>query len=187
MLSSRMCAAVGTRRDRACFPLFDAIPPERRQDRGRSWIGETPGNLLSAGRAAERGREAREPLDDQVDERAHGAVGVHGPRGVDVRALGVARFDRATKMHTVYLSEYVTPYNPLAQEQYAAIQGSVGTQTASPQMVPEAMLAMKVKLQALVLSFQDGFMSATFVFLGALFLVLLLKKPKSAAGAAGAH
>ena len=95
--------------------------------------------------------------------------------------------DRATKMHTVYLSEYVTPYNPLAQEQYAAIQGSVGTQTASPQMVPEAMLAMKVKLQALVLSFQDGFMSATAVFLCALLLVLLLKKPKSAAGAAGAH
>ena len=95
--------------------------------------------------------------------------------------------DRATKMHTVYLSEYVTPYNPLAQEQYAAIQGSVAPQTASPQMVPETMLAMKVKLQALVMSFQDGFMSATAVFLCALLLVLLLKKPKSAAGAAGAH
>ncbi len=95
--------------------------------------------------------------------------------------------DRATKMHTTYLSEYVTPYNPLAQEQYAAIQGSVATQTAAPQMVPETMLALKVKLQALVLSFQDGFTSATVVFLASLFLVLLLKKPKSAAGAAGAH
>jgi hypothetical protein len=53
--------------------------------------------------------------------------------------------------------------------------------------VPETVLALKVKLQALVLSFQDGFMNATFVFLCALVLVLLLKKPKSAAGAAGAH
>jgi DHA2 family multidrug resistance protein len=96
--------------------------------------------------------------------------------------------DRSTKMHTVYLSEYITPYNPLAQEQYAVIQGSVATQTASPLMVPEAMLALKVKLQALVLSFQDGFTSATVVFLASLFLVLLLKKPKPAAGAAaGAH
>jgi len=95
--------------------------------------------------------------------------------------------DRATTKHTVYLSEYVTPYNPLVQEQYGAIQGSLATQTATPQMVPEAVLSMKVKLQALVLSFQDGFMSATAVFLCALLLVLLLKKPKSAAGAAGAH
>jgi len=60
-------------------------------------------------------------------------------------------------------------------------------QTASPALVAETMLALKVKLQALVLSFQDGFLRATFVFLCALFLVLLLKEPKSAAGAAGAH
>jgi DHA2 family multidrug resistance protein len=96
--------------------------------------------------------------------------------------------DRATKMHTVYLSESVTPYNPLAQEQYAALQGSLALQTASPSLVPESVLALKVRVQALVLSFQDGFMSATFVFLAALLLVMLLKKPKAAAGApAGAH
>jgi len=46
---------------------------------------------------------------------------------------------------------------------------------------------MRVKLQALVLSFQDGFMKATFVFLAALVLVLLLKKPKPGPGPAGAH
>lgn len=95
--------------------------------------------------------------------------------------------DRSTKMHTVYLSESVTPYNPIAQEQYGALQGSLATQTASPSLVPEMVLGMKVHVQALVLSFQDGFLSATCVFLAALVLVLLLKKPKSAGGAAGAH
>ena len=95
--------------------------------------------------------------------------------------------DRSTKIHTVYLSESITPYSPLVQEQYGAIQGSLATQTSSPQLVPEAMLALKVRVQALVLSFQDGFTRATFVFLAALFLVLLLKKPKPGVGAAGAH
>ncbi len=95
--------------------------------------------------------------------------------------------DRGTKIHTLYLSESVTPYNPIVQEQYATIRGSLGSQTASPALVPEVVLAMKVRVQALVLSFQDGFLRATFVFLAALLLVLLLKKPKSAAGAAGAH
>lgn len=96
--------------------------------------------------------------------------------------------DRSTKLHGSYLSEAVTPYNPIAQEQYGAIAGSIGSQTSSPALVPETFLAMKVKMQALVLSFQDGFMNATFVFLSALVLVMLLKKPSSASAApAGAH
>ena len=68
--------------------------------------------------------------------------------------------DRSTKIHGSYLSEAVTPYNPIAQEQYGALQGTLGSQATSPQLVPETMLALKVKLQALVLSFQDGFRSA---------------------------
>jgi DHA2 family multidrug resistance protein len=130
-------------------------------------------------------------LSDIAPEKRGNATGLFNLTRELGGSIGTAwmglLIDRATKMHTVYLSEYVTPYNPLAQEQYAAIQGSVGSQTASPQMVPEAMLAMKVKLQALVMAFQDGFMSATAVFLSALLLVMLLRKPKSAAGAAGAH
>jgi len=46
---------------------------------------------------------------------------------------------------------------------------------------------MKVRLQALVLAFQDGFKDATFVFLVALVLVFVLKKPKPGPGPAGAH
>jgi hypothetical protein len=46
---------------------------------------------------------------------------------------------------------------------------------------------MKVKLQALVLSFQDGFRSAMFVFMVALLFLFFLKKPKPGVGAAGTH
>lgn len=96
--------------------------------------------------------------------------------------------DRGTKIHGSYLSESVTPYSQATQEQLAAIRAGVGSQTATTELVGESVLAFKVRVQALVLSFQDGFYRATGVFLLALFLVLLLKKPKpGVAGPSGAH
>lgn len=81
--------------------------------------------------------------------------------------------DRGTKIHGSYLAESVTPYSPVTQMQLGA---------------GEAALAFRVRVQALVLSFQDGFTYATFVFLAALVLVLLLKKPTPGAqGPSGAH
>lgn len=94
--------------------------------------------------------------------------------------------DRGSKIHGSYLSEHVNVYNPFAQEQYGAIQGTIGTQTSTPALVPEAVLAMKVKVQALVMSFQDGFLYATAVFLLCLVLLLFLKKP-TGGPVAGAH
>ncbi len=95
--------------------------------------------------------------------------------------------DRGTRIHGVYLSESVTPQSPIVQEQMGAIQGAIGSQAVSRELVPETILALKVKTEALVLSFQDGFVLATFVFLGALVLVALLRKPKASADVAGAH
>lgn len=97
--------------------------------------------------------------------------------------------DRGTKIHMSYLSESVTPYAPLAQEQYAAIKGSIATQApGGPDLVPETLLALKVRIQAMTLAFQDGFIKATAVFLLALLLILMLKKANPAAGGApGAH
>jgi DHA2 family multidrug resistance protein len=130
-------------------------------------------------------------LSDIAPEKRGNATGLFNLTRELGGSIGTAwmglLLDRATKMHTVYLSESVTPYNPIAQEHMAAVQGSLGTQTVSSQLVPESVMLMRVRLQALVLSFQDGFLNATVVFLAALVLVLLLKKPKSAAGAAGAH
>jgi DHA2 family multidrug resistance protein len=95
--------------------------------------------------------------------------------------------DRATTRNASYLAESVTPYNPWAQEALGAIRGTVGAQTFQSDRVPEAILAFRVKLQALVLAFQSGFMTATGVFLSCLLLLFLLKKPKSAGGPGGAH
>lgn len=95
--------------------------------------------------------------------------------------------DRGSKIHGLYLSESVTPYNPIAQEQYRAIAGSVGAQTHTPTHAAETILAMKVKVQALVLSFRDGFTAATLVFLTTLVLLVLVKKPKATTDVAGAH
>jgi MFS transporter, DHA2 family, multidrug resistance protein len=95
--------------------------------------------------------------------------------------------DQGAKVHGAYLRESVTPYNPLVQEQHAAIGGALATQTQSPELVAETVLAMKVRVQALVLSFQEGFLKATAVFLLCLVLVALLKKAKAAGPIAGAH
>ena len=54
--------------------------------------------------------------------------------------------------------------------------------------MPEAVLEFKVRLQALILSFNEGFARVTLLFLLCLILVLFLKRPKpGGAGAAGAH
>ncbi|MBS2013221.1 MAG: DHA2 family efflux MFS transporter permease subunit [Deltaproteobacteria bacterium] len=96
--------------------------------------------------------------------------------------------DRGSKIHGAYLAESVTPFSQATQEQLGAIRGGLGSQTASPELVGEAVLALKVRVQALVLSFQDGFYRATAVFLVALLLVALLKRPKPGdAGPSGAH
>lgn len=95
--------------------------------------------------------------------------------------------DRATTRNAAYLAENVTPYNPLTQETIGAVRGSLGTQTYTADLVPESILAFKVKLQALVLAFQSGFLHATAVFLSCLVLLLLLKKPRPGPAAPGAH
>ncbi|MFO0738492.1 MAG: DHA2 family efflux MFS transporter permease subunit [Labilithrix sp.] len=95
--------------------------------------------------------------------------------------------DRATTRNAAYLAENVTPYNPLTQETIGAVRGSLGTQTYTADLVPESILALKVKLQALVLAFQSGFLHATAVFLSCLVLLLLLKKPKTGPATPGAH
>lgn len=94
--------------------------------------------------------------------------------------------DRGSKIHGSYLAESVTAYSPFTQEQYGSIRGSLGAQTTSSELVPETVLAMKVKLQALVLTFQEGFLEATLVFLGCFVLLLFLRKAEGGP-VAGAH
>ncbi len=95
--------------------------------------------------------------------------------------------ERGTVIHGSYLREAVNPWNPVVQERMAAIQGAIGSQTWTRELVPEAILALQVKLHALVLSFNDGFARATLVFLGTVVLVALLRRPRRGGSAEGAH
>ncbi|HEY0462652.1 MAG TPA: hypothetical protein VGC79_00515, partial [Polyangiaceae bacterium] len=61
-------------------------------------------------------------------------------------------------------------------------------QTFTSDLVPEAILEIKVRVQALILSFNEGFARVTLLFLVCLILVFFLKRPKpGGADAAGAH
>jgi DHA2 family multidrug resistance protein len=91
------------------------------------------------------------------------------------------------KIHASYLSEAITPENPLVQSQLRQLAGSVGAQTYQSELVAETLLAARVKTQAMVLSFQSGFRWVAFAMAISLVLVLLLKKPKSSLAVAGAH
>jgi len=95
--------------------------------------------------------------------------------------------ERGTHIHAAYLSESVTPQNPIVQEMMGQIRGALASQTFTPDLVPETILALKVRTQALVLAFNDGFFQATIVFLSAFVLLLFLKKPRGEGGTAGAH
>jgi DHA2 family multidrug resistance protein len=95
--------------------------------------------------------------------------------------------DRGTKIHGSYLSEAINPSSAVAQDTMRAIGAGIGSGTYTPDLVPETVLELKVRVQALVLSFNDGFMQATVAFLVALGLVLLLAKPRPGASVAGAH
>jgi DHA2 family multidrug resistance protein len=96
--------------------------------------------------------------------------------------------DRGSKINGAHLREAIYPSNPWYQEAYGAIAGSLAQQTYTRDLVPEAVLQLRVRLQALILAFNDGFAWAMLVFLASFVLVALLKKPRpGGAPAAGAH
>jgi DHA2 family multidrug resistance protein len=132
-------------------------------------------------------------LSDLPHERRGNATGLFNLTRELGGSLGTAWMgflvERGTVTHTAYLSESVTPTSHAVQEQLAAIGASLGQQTFTRELVPETVLALKVRLQALILSFNQGFAETTALFLVALVLVALLKRSRGAAapGAAGAH
>jgi len=95
--------------------------------------------------------------------------------------------DNASKVHASYLRECVSPTNPIFQERSAALRLSLAHSTWTTNLVPEEALDRLVKLQANVLSFEEGFTKAAMVFVVALVLVFFLKRPQSASGTATAH
>jgi DHA2 family multidrug resistance protein len=82
--------------------------------------------------------------------------------------------------HSAHLAEHVSAFDPIAQERWLSIvkQG----------MEPAATLMARVVRQAMVMSFEDGF-RLTMLSIGlGIFTVMVLKRPRGAAGApSGAH
>jgi DHA2 family multidrug resistance protein len=112
------------------------------------------------------------------------------PNEIRGNATGLFNLTRELggSIHASYLREAIYPENPLVQERIAAIRGSLGQQTFMSDLVPETVLELKVRLQALILSFNEGFARVTILFLASLALVFFLKRPKPGGGAAaGAH
>ncbi|HEX4418679.1 MAG TPA: DHA2 family efflux MFS transporter permease subunit [Kofleriaceae bacterium] len=72
--------------------------------------------------------------------------------------------------HSSVLSEHISPYDPVAQEQWFAL--------IKRGMDPAAALFGRMTREAMVMSFEDGFrMTMTAIALG-LFMVMLLKRPR---------
>jgi DHA2 family multidrug resistance protein len=86
-----------------------------------------------------------------------------------------------------YLSENVTVYNPLVQEQLRNAGASLGALTYQRELVGESVLKLKVTTQAMVLSFENGFRWTALAMALGFVLVLLLKKPAAVADVSGAH
>jgi DHA2 family multidrug resistance protein len=91
------------------------------------------------------------------------------------------------KRYGSYLSEQVTLYNPLAQDQLRQISGNVGALTFQKDLVGESLLKARVTQQAMVLSFDTGFRWVAVAMGLGLALILLLKKPKPGVEVQGAH
>lgn len=87
------------------------------------------------------------------------------------------------KRHGSWLGEHVSALDPATQEQTAMLRQRVGQDS----LAAEAILKLKVDLQALVLSFSDGFRVTAAMVLVGLALVLLLRKPAPGVEVEGAH
>jgi len=94
--------------------------------------------------------------------------------------MGMLVADGATR-NASRLAENVTAYNAVAEAQYGAFARGVGPLAWTSQSIPEAVLDFKVRAEALVLSFGEGFRLTALVFAVGLLLVPLLKRAKPGA------
>jgi DHA2 family multidrug resistance protein len=123
-------------------------------------------------------------LSDLPAERRGNATGLFNLTrelggSIGTALMGVVVSD-GTKRHGAYLAEHVSVHDQATQETAAGLR-ALGAPS------PEAILKLKVDLQALVLSFSDGFRLTSALILVGLVLVLLLRKPSPGVEVQGAH
>jgi DHA2 family multidrug resistance protein len=91
------------------------------------------------------------------------------------------------KIHLTYLSEQVTPYNPIAQDQLGAMKATLAARAVDPTAASWGAMTARLNVQALTLSFRDGFSTLALMFAVSLLVVLLLAKPSSGVDTRSAH
>ncbi len=91
------------------------------------------------------------------------------------------------KAHLTYLSEYVNPYSPVAQDQLAAIKGAMTARTVDATAAAYGVLNGRLNAQALSLSFRDGFNLLAAMFAASLIIVFFLAKTDTSVDRTAAH
>ncbi len=94
--------------------------------------------------------------------------------------------ENASTRYGSQLGESVSAYNPLAQEQLAALRSAAAT-LPDPEQSALSILSLRVQLQALIKAFNDGFLMVAALFAAGILLVLLLKRPEPGVKIEGAH
>jgi DHA2 family multidrug resistance protein len=94
--------------------------------------------------------------------------------------------DNASQRYASHIGESVNVWNPLAQEQLAALRGVAAT---LPDATGSALsiLSLRVQREALIRAFNDGFVTVAALFATGLVLVLMLKRPAPGVRVEGAH
>jgi DHA2 family multidrug resistance protein len=90
------------------------------------------------------------------------------------------------KLHESRLAENVSRLDPETVDRLGTLR-AVGNRNWTGDGVPEMLLALKTKSQALVLAFEDGFQRTALIFAVALILVLIIQRPASSEAPQGAH
>jgi DHA2 family multidrug resistance protein len=129
-------------------------------------------------------------LSDLPAERRGNATGLFNLTRELGGSIGTAwmsvALDDASHVHGSQIGEAINAYNPVAQDQLAMLRGAAST-LPDPTGAAASILALRVQIQALIRSFNDGFLMVAALFAGGLVLVFLLKKPDPGVRIEGAH
>jgi DHA2 family multidrug resistance protein len=129
-------------------------------------------------------------LSDVTPERRGNATGLFNLTRELGGSIGTAwmsmALDDASKIHASQIGEAVNAYNPVAQEQLSTLRG-VASALPDPTGSATSILALRVQLQSLIKSFNDGFLMVAAAFAVGLVLVLFLKRPSPGVTIEGAH
>ncbi len=129
-------------------------------------------------------------LSDLSPEKRGNATGLFNLTRELGGSIGTAwmsvALQNSTTRYGSQIGEAVNAYNPVAQEQLAALKGVAAT-LPDPTQSAFSILALRVQLQSLIKAFNDGFLMVAALFAAGIVLVLFLKRADPGVKIEGAH